>query len=81
MKKTRKRGGYLIPLVTGAIGATTGLYKTYKDVQHSRKLLEENIRHNQELEKILREKNTVNLKTGSGYKKKRKCRRRKISFL
>ena len=82
--KKAKRGGYLVPLVTGGLAAATGIVQAWKSIQNSKRVLQENQRHHRELEKILKEKNTLNLRSGSGLKRRRrgkKCRKNKISFL
>lgn len=82
--KKAKRGGYLVPLVTGGLAAATGIVQAWKSIQNSRRVLQENQRHHKELEKILKEKNALNLQSGSGLVRKRKgkrCRKNKISFL
>lgn len=82
-RKRIKRGGYILPLVTGGIAAASGIIKAWKSIENSKKVLKENIRHHHELERLLREKSTLNIKSGSGLKRKRKkkCRKNQISFL
>ena len=80
-RRTTKRAGYLVPLLTGRLTATASIVQAWKNIKNSKRVLRENER---QLERILKEKKALNLVSGSGLKSKRKgkkCRKNKISFL
>lgn len=58
-KKTKKRGGFITPLLTGIgaasglIGGASNLYKNYRSLQHNAKMLGEIQKHNAAIQSIV----------------------------
>ena len=85
-KKGAKRGKQRIPATPSLMNiAGSGLAKrknkkanrggnvqAWKSIQNSKRVLQENQRHHNELEKIFKEKNTLNLRSGNGLRRGRK---------
>jgi len=71
--KQNHKGGW-IPLIIGGITAGTAIYQAIKHARHLAAEEAEKKRHNEEMEKIARSKNTTSISIGSGLKKKKKTK-------
>lgn len=76
-----RRGGFLqyVAPIAAAAGAAASLYKAHKDSKQNKKLADEKVRHNLEMEKIASQGKGLRLKPykrGKGLKKKRRRRRK-----